>query len=56
VIKAAEVIIAYGWGKAPQTVELHHHGGVDVNLFDPAKRREIVNAVLDRIRHKGTGD
>lgn len=55
VVRAAELLLAYGWGKAPQTVEMHHTGEVEANLFDPAKRQEIVDEAVKRLGTGGAG-
>jgi hypothetical protein len=54
-LKAAGLILAYGWGRAPQTVNLNHSGEVGASLFDPEKRQEIIDAIFERLRASGAG-
>jgi hypothetical protein len=54
-LRAAGLILAYGWGKEPQTVSLNQGGEVDASLFDPEKRQEIIDAALERLRTSGAG-
>ncbi|MDR3564777.1 MAG: hypothetical protein P4N59_25560 [Negativicutes bacterium] len=54
-LRAAAMILAYGWGKEPQTVDLNHGGEAGSSLFDPEKRQEIIDAALERLRASGAG-
>ena len=50
ILKAAEIILSYGFGKAPQTVELHHSGEISHNLFDPAQRQALIDEYIRQNR------
>jgi hypothetical protein len=54
-LKAAGMILAYGWGRAPQTVNLNHSGEIGASLFDPEKRQAIIDAAIERLRAAGAG-
>lgn len=54
-LRAAGMILAYGWGRAPQTAALTDGEEATVNLFDPKKRQEIIDAAFERLRTCGAG-